>query len=206
MSPRATGTADRILDTAERLVQLRGFNAFSYADVAAAVGIRKASLHYHFATKADLGLALVARYRLNFLDALGAIEADAPSANARLSRYAALYGSVLRKKRMCMCGMLATDAATLPKPMRESVALFFHENVGWLTRILDQGRKGGELRYDGTPAATAAFFVSSLEGAMLFAHGSGRPDSFDAAARRLLATVQPDVNRPAPSKRRRPRP
>ena len=53
------GTANRILDVAERLVQLRGYNAFSYADVAKAVGIRKASLHYHFATKGDLGLALV---------------------------------------------------------------------------------------------------------------------------------------------------
>ena len=135
------GTADRILDIAERLVQLRGYNAFSYADVAKAVGIRKASLHYHFATKADLGLALVTRYRRAFLEALRAIEADSSDPLERLERYAELYGSVLRKKRMCMCGMLATDAATLPKAMRESVAEFFAENVGWLARMLEQGRK-----------------------------------------------------------------
>src|SRR5262245_53203905 len=143
MAPRVLGTADRILDAAERLVQLRGFNAFSYADVAATVGIRKASLHYHFATKADLGLALVARYRRTFMESLSAIEADADRARDRLERYAELYGSVLRKKRMCMCGMLATDAATLPKAMRESVAGFFEENVGWLQRVLDAGRKRG---------------------------------------------------------------
>ena len=73
-------TADRILDIAERLVQRRGFNAFSYADVATAVGIRKASLHYHFATKADLGQALIARYRQTFLAALREIEAEAEDA------------------------------------------------------------------------------------------------------------------------------
>ena len=51
----AADTADRILDSAERLVQVRGFNAFSYADVARELGITKASLHYHFAGKAELG-------------------------------------------------------------------------------------------------------------------------------------------------------
>jgi TetR/AcrR family transcriptional repressor of nem operon len=187
----ATGTADRILDTAERLVQLRGYNAFSYADVATAVGIRKASLHYHFATKADLGLALVARYRRAFLSALHAIETDTAGARQRLDRYVDLYASVLRKKRMCMCGMLATDAATLPKPMRESVSSFFTENVSWLSGVLDQGRKRGELRFAGTPGSLAAFFVSSLEGAMLVAHGSGTYESFDVASQRLLAVVRP---------------
>jgi TetR/AcrR family transcriptional regulator, transcriptional repressor for nem operon len=193
---RAPGTADRILDVAERLVQLRGFNAFSYADVADAVGIRKASLHYHYATKADLGLALVARYRQAFLNALGAIEADSADAMTRLTRYADLYGSVLRKKRMCMCGMLATDAATLPKAMRESVAGFFSENVLWLSRVLDSGRKRGEVAFTGAAAPMAAFFVSSLEGAMLVAHGSGSHETFDDAARRLLSTVRPEKAKP----------
>ena len=188
---RVPGTADRILDVAERLVQSRGFNAFSYADVAGAVGIRKASLHHHFATKADLGLALVARYRRVFLDALRAIEKDTGDAGVRLERYAALYGSVLRKKRMCMCGMLATDAATLPKPMRDSVAEFFAENVAWLGRVLEHGKRREQLRFEGTSASMAAFFVSSLEGAMLVAHGSGRYGTFDDAAERLLATVRP---------------
>ena len=193
---RAPGTADRILDIAERLVQLRGYNAFSYADVAKAVGIRKASLHYHFATKADLGLALVARYRRTFLGFLRSIDTDADGAFKRLERYVGLYGSVLRRKRMCMCGMLATDAATLPKPVRESVAGFFEENVGWLSRVLEQGRKRRELRFEGAPESMAAFFVSSLEGAMLLAYGSGSYENFDGAARQLLATVRPGKPKP----------
>jgi len=188
---RAPNTAARILDIAERLVQSRGYNAFSYADVAHAVGIRKASLHYHFATKADLGQALVARYRQAFLEALRAIEADSAGARERLERYVGLYDGVLRRRRMCMCGMLATDAATLPRGMRASVAEFFDENVAWLARVLEQGRKRRELRFTGAAAATAAFFVSTLEGAMLIAYGGGNHDHFSSAARRLLATVAP---------------
>jgi len=197
---RDARTADRILDAAERLVQTRGFNAFSYADVSKAVGIQKASLHHHFATKTDLGLALVARYRRGFLEALRSIEAGSGEAVERLARYVELYGSVLRQKRMCMCGMLAADVATLPKAMRQSVASFFAENEAWLARVLDEGKLRGEIRFDGSAVSMADFFVSSLEGAMLVARGSGKLEHFDAVGRHLLAGVRGARARP----RRRP--
>ena len=68
------GPADRILDVAERLAQTRGFNGFSYADVADELGVTKASLHYHFASKADLGGALLDRYQQGFVGALAQID------------------------------------------------------------------------------------------------------------------------------------
>jgi len=194
-----TGTADRILAAAERMVQQRGFNAFSYADVAKELGIRKASLHHHYETKAHLGLALLARYRAAFMRALAAIEADHAASGARLEAYVELYRSVLRRKRMCMCGMLAADIATLPKPMRDGVAEFFRENEAWLAAVLEDGRSRGGLAFDGPADSLATFFVSSLEGALLVARGSGGQASFDTSARRLLAGVRVV---PAPARRR----
>jgi TetR/AcrR family transcriptional repressor of nem operon len=196
---KPAGTATRILDVAENLVQVRGFNAFSYADVAKAVGIQKASLHHHFATKTDLGVALVLRYRRTFLDALDSIEASSSDGFTRIQRYADLYGEVLRDGRMCMCGMLASDVATLPRPMRGSIANFFAENETWLARVLAEGKKRGEVAFDGAPASMAAFIVSSLEGAMLVARGSGDLDHFDEVVQRLLERVRPQA---AKSKRR----
>ena len=67
------GTAARILDVAEQLVQVRGFNGFSYADIAAELQITKAALHYHFASKADLGEALISRYASRFAEALAGV-------------------------------------------------------------------------------------------------------------------------------------
>src|SRR5919204_7031631 len=93
-------TPQRILDVAEQLVQLRGFNAFSYADVAGELGITKASLHYHFAGKAELGEALVERYAARFAAALDAIDAAGGDAPAKLDAYARIYADVLRRKRM----------------------------------------------------------------------------------------------------------
>lgn len=191
-----SGTATRILDVAENLVQVRGFNAFSYADVAKAVGIQKASLHHHFATKADLGVALTERYRRVFLDALRAIESGTDDGLERLEQYAELYDAVLRDGRMCMCGMLASDIATLPSPMRASIAEFFSENVEWLGRILAVGKRRGEIVFDGSAASMAALIVSSLEGAMLVARASGDLRHFEDVVARLLERLRPAKSKP----------
>src|SRR5205807_8993019 len=106
---REPKTDQRILDIAERLVQVRGFNSFSYADVANELGITKASLHYHFPGKAELGQALIARYRERFTAALEQIDSEALPGSAKLEAYATLYADVLRGKRMCMCGILAAE-------------------------------------------------------------------------------------------------
>lgn len=183
-------TAARILDVAERLVQVQGFNAFSYADVAAEVQIRKASLHHHFPTKAALGQALIARYRERFSQALAEIHVGTRDARARLKAYARLYAGVLRKRRMCLCGVLAADFETLPRPMRRGVVDFFRDNEAWLARVLEEGRRQKTLQFQGATATLAAFLVSSLEGAMLVARSYGRVERFEAVVKKLLRDLE----------------
>src|SRR5580700_9284385 len=96
------GTPPQILDVAERLAQIRGFNGFSYADVAAELHITKAALHYHFTTKAELGEALMERYAARFAQALAAVDTNVEDAPAKLDAYAGLYLDVLRNQRMCL--------------------------------------------------------------------------------------------------------
>jgi TetR/AcrR family transcriptional regulator, transcriptional repressor for nem operon len=181
------GTAERILDIAEGLVQVRGFNNFSYADIATELGITKASLHYHFPGKAELGQALVTRYAERFSAALSQIDRDLPDARAKLEAYANLYAEVLRGKRMCMCGILAAEYQTLPKPMRAEVISFFDENQRWLAGVLTEGQAEGTLRLTGTPEDVAQGILSTLEGAMLVARPYGDLGRFNAAAGQLLS-------------------
>ena len=180
-------TATRILDSAESLVQVRGFNGFSYADVAAELAVTKASLHYHFPGKAELGRALIVRYATRFNAALAGIDASGADAPAVLGAYARLYADVLRGRRMCLCGMLAAEYQTLPEPMREAVLGFFDENESWVERVLVQGRDEGTLVFPGDPREAARLIVSALEGAMLVARPYGDVERFEAAADRLLA-------------------
>ena len=181
------------------MVQSRGFNGFSYADVAAELGVTKASLHYHFPGKAELGEALITRYASRFAGALRQIDADCPDVPAKLAAYAALYADVLSKERMCLCGMMASDYATLPPAMRSAVVRFFDDNESWLQGVLEQGVAEGAVRCEGSARDEAQLIISALQGAMLVARPYGDPERFQVAARRLLGTL------PRPPRRSRPR-
>lgn len=188
----ATPTAERILDVAEGLAQTRGFNGFSYADIALAVGITKASLHYHYRTKAALGRALVARYSERFASALDAIEAHDGGGRERLERYVELFEAVLVRDRMCLCGMLAAEYLTLPPPLQEEVRRFFDRNERWLAEVLLQGRRTETLAFEGSARDLARYLTGALEGAMLLAYAYGDSARFRVAAERLLSEVAPD--------------
>jgi len=182
-------TASAVLDIAERLVQTRGFNSFSYADVASELSVTKASLHYHFPSKAELGEALIDRYTERFAVALAEIEASERDAGKRLDAYVGLYADVLQNERMCLCGMLAAEYETLPGPMRAAIVRFFELNEAWLAGVLTEGRRGRGLSYAGSPRETARGIVGGLEGWMLVARAHGDLARFRPTARRLVANL-----------------
>lgn len=188
---KESGTAERVLDIAERLTQVRGFSNFSYADIAGELGITKASLHYHYPGKAELGEALVTRYSQRFSQALEEIDRSLPHARAKLEAYADLYAGVLRNERMCMCGILAAEYPTLPDAMQSEVIRFFDENEKWLTKLLADGKADGTLRYRGRAADVAQGILSTLEGAMLVARPYGDLARFESAVKQLLAGLTP---------------
>jgi TetR/AcrR family transcriptional regulator, transcriptional repressor for nem operon len=179
-------TAERILDIAERLVQTRGFTNFSYADIAAELGITKASLHYHFPGKAELGEAVIARYGERFAEALLEIDRTVPDARAKLEAYAGLYADVLRGNRMCMCGVLAGEYETLPDPMRAAVIRFFDDNQTWLVHVLDEGLRDRTLEFSGSKEDVAQTILVTLEGAMLVARPYGDMGRFTATSQQLI--------------------
>jgi TetR/AcrR family transcriptional regulator, transcriptional repressor for nem operon len=180
-------TSQRILDIAERLLQTRGYNAFSYADIAHTLHVTKASLHYHFPTKAELGRRLIERYGESFLHALAAIDQTSADAGEQLRRYVGIYLGVLRNDRMCLCGMLAAEYVTLPKPMKAELKHFFDENERWLVAVLEKGQATSKLRFTGPAREVAQLLVGSLEGAMMLARSYDDVGRFEAAAERLLA-------------------
>jgi len=181
--------ADRVLDIAERLAQTRGFNGFSYADIAAELRVSKAGLHYHFRSKAELGRALIARYRQAFERALDAIAVEPVAARTKLRRYVALYDEVMLDDRMCLCGMLAAEYATLPPAMQAELRTFFDANERWLAVVLQAGRRTGELSFAEPAKERARLLAGALEGAMLVARIYADVERFRSAAQQALADL-----------------
>ncbi len=179
-------TKEHILASAQRLVQQRGFNGFSYADVAEEVGIRKASLHHHFASKADLGVALIESYAAQFDDALAHIDAGGGTPLDRLKAYVAIYRNTLQSDRICMCGMLATEVLTLDASMLPKLTRFFTRNTEWLEQVLTEGKAQAALFFDGAAADHARAAVSTLQGASLVCRSTGDLEAFDRTTALLI--------------------
>jgi len=188
-SARPTAASMTILDVAERLAQTRGYNGFSYADIAAHLGVTKASLHYHFPSKADLGCALIERYQAGFSAALEVINSQSAKPMRKLHQYVGLYDSVLRNDRMCLCGMLAAEYETLPAPMQDRLKVFFDINERWLTALLQDGRRSRSFSFKESAKGRARLLLAAFEGAMLVARSYGDSSRFQSAATQLLKNL-----------------
>ncbi|HEY9095713.1 MAG TPA: TetR/AcrR family transcriptional regulator [Hydrogenophaga sp.] len=180
---------EQILRSAQRLVQQRGFNGFSYADVASEVGIRKASLHHHFPSKTDLGLALIEAYSAQFDNERARISASPMKADMQLRAYVAIYRTSLDADRVCLGGMLASESLTLDPAMLPGLKRFFARNTEWLTEILATGVSQQVFALNGSASDHARMLVAALQGALMIAHATGDHDAFDRTSALLLAAL-----------------
>ena len=166
-------TVTRLLDTADRLVRDRGYSAFSYKDLAESVGIRTASIHYHFQAKADLGQAVVDRYREQLVTDLAKIDDTAKSAREKLEYFIAAYRETESRGTICLCGSLASDYETLPEKVQDSVRRYLAEAQKWLKRTLKEGAKNGEFELVGKPTDLAVGLLSALQGGLVLSRAQG---------------------------------
>jgi len=168
-------TAEQILDLAETLIQTRGYSAFSYQDIADSLGIRKASIHYHFPSKTDLGIAVVDRYVARFGAALSAIAEDqSQSSMAMLDFYVEPYVAYARTPdRVCLSAALAGEILALPPELRSRVEGFFRAHQAWLTEILKRGAARGEFKLAAPANKVGRFIFGALQGALLVKRTTG---------------------------------
>jgi TetR/AcrR family transcriptional regulator, transcriptional repressor for nem operon len=191
-STRAASTAEQILDLAENLIQTRGYSWFSYQDISAALGIRKASIHYHYASKTELGIAVLDRYVARFDAALKRIAADpAQSSKRMLDFYFEPYLQFARTSdQVCLCGALAGEMLTLPAEMRERVDRFFQAHQQWLATTLKRGTTRGEFTLSTSPAKAARLFFGALQGALLVKRTTGDPSQLRDVVEAIRAQLE----------------
>lgn len=189
--PTESATRALLIDAAQDLVQLRGYNGFSYRDIAARVGIKTSSIHYHFPAKGDLVLALVSRYRVRFSAALEAIRARDEVPDAELERYLAMIcGSFASNNLICLCGMLATDSHSLSPEIQAEIRGFFADNETYLAPLLERGRAAREFRFEGAAQLYATSLFAAMQGAMISAYTFGEAARVDAAAKWVRAALR----------------
>jgi len=190
MNGAAAGTAERVMDAAEALIQQRGYGGFSYDDVAQAVGIRKPSVHHHFRTKAELVTELAHRYTQRFESALAAIDIARSQPLARLRAYVRLFSRTYANDgRLCVCGMLGAEADALPAGVADAVEAFFRLNLTWLAAAFRDAQNARQVRADLRAGALAEALLAALEGAMVVGRGARTGGGPAAVGKTFLASV-----------------
>jgi len=161
-------TMERLLDATERRIRQTGYHAVSFRDLADELGIKSASVHYHFRRKEDLGKAVVERYAQRFFEALD----NAPDP---LTAYCEVFERALKRdEAICLCGVLGAETQGLPDDVTAEVKRFFEANLAWLTDHLGD-------------ADRAAMALSALEGGMMIAQSLGDHAIFDRVKAGLLS-------------------
>ncbi|MEO0421564.1 MAG: TetR/AcrR family transcriptional regulator [Pseudomonadota bacterium] len=184
-------TKTQLLDAAERAARERGYDGFSYADLAASVGIKKASIHYHFPTKADLAMALVTRYREANQAFRDEVDGSALDPGDKLSRYVAHYRQALGEGGMlCLCVSLALSPDRLSEQVRESLNAFHGESIDWLEAVIQDAISLGNLPDASDPREEASALLALVEGAQLHGRASGRVEDFDRATNLFVARLR----------------
>lgn len=169
-------TREEILGRGGRLFLTRGYNGFSYRDIAKPMGIKNAAVHYHFPSKEDLGVALVDRYREILRETTAEFMQRGGNPVNQLEGYMQLVVQTFNEQNsVCPMGILAVDFFTLPERLRRHAQALVEEMLEWMARVLEVGRTEGAYDYSGPPRAKAVSIKSTLQGAAQLARIAG-PD------------------------------
>lgn len=163
-------TADAIMDAAERRIRDAGYSGFSFREIAADVGVKSASVHYHFPTKESLAASVARRYTQRFLSAVDREIAE--GRDAVMAWNMAFRRALRGDGKMCLCGVLGATSGHLPNEVMIEARRFFQLGLEKLTE-------------NGLSRSRAMQVMATSEGAMLLANVLSEPSAFDEATAAL---------------------
>jgi TetR/AcrR family transcriptional regulator, transcriptional repressor for nem operon len=185
-------TAGRILKAAHALMVERGYSAFSYADISEAIEIRKASIHHHFPTKADLVVAVLKGHRERLVQGTEHLD-QLEDPLHRIQAYVQHWEGCIRDRSepFCVAALLAAELPSLPPEVQTEVRLHFATLGEWLEETLKSGVKRGVIRLKQSPATEAQVLMAAVHGAMLSARASGTCEVFQVVTGAALERITP---------------
>ncbi|MCK8516616.1 TetR/AcrR family transcriptional regulator [Methylonatrum kenyense] len=169
----ARSTRKRILDAAAELFQRRGFSGFSYQHIAAQLGVRNAAIHYHFPSKADLGVALLSRYRDSFRWWTEQVERQGLTPAQKVARFLELESRYCLEGKVCPLGVVCVEFENVTQAVQAEAAGLAADLETWLAAVLEEGRRAQDIRLEGASRAVAVAILAQLQGGLQLARLRG---------------------------------
>jgi len=181
-----TDTKTNILDVAEDLVRRVGLNAMSYKHISDAVGIRKASIHYHFPQKKDMVDALLLRCDTTYGARYQAVVDENCLAPQKLRLIAEVFADGLKNNKLCLVGMISSDMSTLEEPSCKILENILQSTVALYSAVFRQGREEGSLVFSGTDENAGYAYFSYLVGGQISARVKGGLGAFNSSTETII--------------------
>jgi TetR/AcrR family transcriptional repressor of nem operon len=173
----SSSAKEAILAAAKRTAQAHGYGGLNFRDLADEVGIKAASIYYHFPSKADLGAAVARRYWEDTAAGLETMLVETPDPLLCLRRYPEVFRKALATgNRMCLCSFMAAEVDDLPEAVKREVQTFADVNVAWLSRVLSAASVVGAEESE----ARARAIFAAIAGAQLMARSRADISLYDA--------------------------
>lgn len=167
---------EAILEAAKTAAQLHGYSGINFRSIGEVVGIKNASIYYHFPSKADLGAAVAERYWQDAAQVLEGIRQANPDAQRCLTLYPSIFRTSLESgNRLCLASFMAAEYQDLPDEVKAQVKRFAEANIEWLTEVLISAGTADEERCK----ARARAIYAAVAGAQLIARSRGNIGLFD---------------------------
>lgn len=152
---------EAIVDAAERLLDRYGYGKMTMSDLAEEAGIGVGTTYLHFSGKADVALAVVARFAQTHLERLEEI-ADGPGTAAERLREM-LISRVFLRFDMARCQRHPMDefARDIKAAIGTRCVPWKENEEALYARILEEGRAAGVLACEDVGATVDALFTAT---------------------------------------------
>jgi AcrR family transcriptional regulator len=151
-------TKSKIIQIGDALIREKGYNGFSFSDISKQLNIRNASVHYHFPTKTDLGVAIVQKH-ITGLEHLIGLNADRDPLQ-KLHAFLSIYENIKSEDKICLVGTLATDLSTVDSEVRLALKILVDRILQWVIQFLEEGKAIGQFHFN-TSTKTKALMITT---------------------------------------------
>jgi TetR/AcrR family transcriptional regulator, transcriptional repressor for nem operon len=190
MAVRTSDTREEILKLGTHLIQLYGYNAFSYADISKELGIKNAAVHYHYPGKEDLLAAIIDQYILKYEELDKKLSAPGISSKQKIEAFINRYSDLCEQNKICIIGSVCSDFNTMPDAVKSKLTNLIEMVLGMVEKVLQQGRKNGDFSFPETARAKALLIMTNLAAGVQLSRITGQKD-YRTICKSILSQIAP---------------
>lgn len=187
-----TDTREKIIALATTLIETKGYNGFSYQDIADSLNIKKASIHYHFPAKEDLGLAVFQAFESEIHKYIGKFDFEKLSATEKMAGYFQYHSDMTMDNcgQISCIGAVTSEWNVLPEKLRAWVDGFNKWHVEFIVSILKEGVEKGEFKSLGSLEEQAMCVIATTKGALLMAREGHSLEMYQSITNQVMRSLK----------------